>query len=143
MGIKLSTRDAKRLLKNGAKVKPSPLPSKGKLAALAITDWCKRSGYPKPWPEHYFARDIGRLWRFDLCWAVQRVAVEINGGGWVQGRHNRGSSLEAEYEKLQNAAALGWRVIPVTHKQIESGALWPILELALSDWKEIEEKLTS
>ena len=120
------------------------LPTKGDLAADAVVAWCVKNGYPSPMREHRFCDD--RRWRFDLAWDVMipatyklpgplprrvALAVEINGGGWVGGRHNRGSSLEAEYEKLAAAAALGWRVIPVTYAQLNRGDLWPLLAMAL------------
>ena len=112
------------------------LPTKGELAADAVVAWCKRNGFPEPTREMLFAENVGRKWRFDLSWSLlvidRPLAVEINGGGWVNGRHNRGSSLEDEYEKLAHAAALGWRVIPVTHKQLNRGELWPLLKMALT-----------
>jgi len=124
-----------------AKVTRVKLPTKGQQAADAIIAWCQRQGLPIPVREHYFAKP--RKWQFDLAWSYlpecrelhpDRVllAVEINGGGWVNGRHNRASSLEAEYEKLSHAAALGWRVIPVTYAQLNRGELWPLLEMALT-----------
>lgn len=117
-----------------AKVTRVKLPSKGELAALTVIDWCKKHGHPLPKPEYLFAGGIERKWRFDLAWPLLAfpLAVEINGGGWVEGRHNRGSSLEDEYEKLATAAALGFRVMIATHKMLERGDVWPLLEMALS-----------
>ena len=116
------------------KVTRAKLPTKGQLAALAVADWCKRNGHPEPNTEYLFAGGLDRRWRFDLAWPLlaSPIAVEINGGGWVNGRHNRGSSLEAEYEKLAHAAALGWRVIPVTYGQLDRGELWTWLTMAFA-----------
>jgi hypothetical protein len=106
--------------------------TKGNLAALAVSDWCKRRKLPSPTPEHYFAKEeLGRKWRWDLAWVDAKLAVEINGGGWVNGRHNRASSLEAEYEKLSHGATMGWKVILVTYGMLDRGELWPLLERAL------------
>lgn len=120
-----------------AKVKVTrvKLPTKGELAAQTIIEWCEREGLPVPRTEYLFANGIARKWRFDLAWPLlgeSPLAVEVNGGGWVNGRHNRGSSLEAEYTKLSHAAALGWRVIPITYAQLQRGDLWPLLRMALS-----------
>ena len=110
------------------------LPTKGDLAAEAVIAWCKKNEYPEPKREYLFAGGIARKWRFDLAWPLiaEPLAVEVNGGGWINGRHNRASSLEAEYEKLSHAAALGWRVMPVTYGMLDRGELWPMLVIALS-----------
>lgn len=47
--------------------------------------------------------------------------VEIDGGGYVAGRHSRGSGMEKDAEKQSAAAILGYRVIRVTPKQVEDG----------------------
>ena len=77
---------------------------------------------PTPAREFQFCRQ--RKWRFDYCWGVnmgrdnggaflpllRMVAVEIDGGGWSSrggGKHG----LDRDKEKLNVAAALGWRVI--------------------------------
>lgn len=50
-----------------------------------------------------------RRWRFDWAWPACRVAVEIDGGQWAArgGRHNS----DKDREKLNAAAAGGWRVL--------------------------------
>jgi len=59
-----------------------------------------------------------RKWRFDLCFPGKKLAVEVNGGIFSQGRHTRGAALLLEYEKLSEAAALGYRVIFTTPDQL-------------------------
>lgn len=61
--------------------------------------------------EHVFAPP--RKWRFDLAWTTAKVAVEVQGGIWTRGRHNRGAAMLREWEKLNTAASLGWRVLYV------------------------------
>ena len=71
------------------------------------------SGLPKPVLEHKFHPE--RRWRFDLAWIDAKVALEIEGGVWIQGRHNRGKGFIADIEKYNAATALGWtlfRCIP-------------------------------
>jgi very-short-patch-repair endonuclease len=73
---------------------------------------------PVPEREHRFCN---RRWRFDFAWPAQKVAVEVDGGQWVNGRHNRPKGYQADCEKLAEAACLGWRVIRVTPDMIRSG----------------------
>lgn len=62
-----------------------------------------------------------RRWRFDFAWTEHRIAVEVEGGAFVQGRHTRGLAFEADCEKYNEAALLGWRVLRVTPRQITDG----------------------
>lgn len=62
-----------------------------------------------------------RRWRFDRAWPDQRVAIEIEGGVFVQGRHTRGPAFEADCVKYATALTLGWRVLRVTPRQVKSG----------------------
>jgi very-short-patch-repair endonuclease len=50
-----------------------------------------------------------RRWRFDAAWPAALLAAECDGGQWAAGggRHN----TDADREKLNAAAALGWRVL--------------------------------
>src|SRR5688572_23096660 len=73
-----------------------------------------------------------RRWRFDIAWPEKKVAVEVDGGSWIGGRHTTGSGFEKDCEKLSEAAALGWRVLRVTPRQIESGQALGWLERALA-----------
>jgi very-short-patch-repair endonuclease len=75
-----------------------------------------------------------RRWRFDFAWVPEHVAVEVDGGSWSGGRHTSGSGFEADCEKLSEAAALGWRVLRVTPRMIQTGAALALIERALQ-WR--------
>lgn len=60
-----------------------------------------------------------RLFRFDLAWPVERVAVEVDGGVWAGGRHTRGSGFVKDMEKLNLAVLLGWRVLRYTPQDLK------------------------
>jgi hypothetical protein len=72
-----------------------------------------------------------RKWRFDLAFVDSLIAVEVDGGGFVSGRHGRGAGIEADCEKFAEALALGWRVLRVTPAQVTSGAALRWLEALL------------
>jgi very-short-patch-repair endonuclease len=59
-----------------------------------------------------------RRWRFDFAWPGAMIAVECNGGTWGNGRHNNPTTIGNDYEKLNAAALLGWRVLQFTSDQI-------------------------
>lgn len=55
-----------------------------------------------------------RKWRFDYAVPARRVAIEVEGGVWTYGRHNRAAGFLKDIEKYNAAAALGWRVLRCT-----------------------------
>jgi very-short-patch-repair endonuclease len=73
---------------------------------------CLRAGLPQPVPELRF--HTSREWRFDFAWPERRVALEVDGGVWTQGRHTRGAGWTKDTEKLNAAVAAGWRVLRCT-----------------------------
>ena len=52
-----------------------------------------------------------RKWRFDYAWPEHRIALEVEGGVWVGGRHTSGAGFVKDMEKYNEAACLGWRII--------------------------------
>lgn len=60
-------------------------------------------------------------WRFDFAIPDKKIAVEIEGGIWIKGRHTRGSGFKQDCEKYANALILGWRVLRVTGQHVKSG----------------------
>lgn len=58
-----------------------------------------------------------RKWRFDYSIPKYKIAIEIDGGVWTYGRHNRSAGYLADMEKFNAAAALGWVVLKFTPQQ--------------------------
>jgi very-short-patch-repair endonuclease len=87
-------------------------------------------GLPEPVREHYFAKP--RRWRFDAAWPSLKLAVEIEGGTWVNGRHNRGAGFEADLEKYNHAGLLGWTVLRFSGTAVRSGDAARTTTLALN-----------
>lgn len=69
---------------------------------------------PKPECEYLFARESGRMYRFDRCWPGRKIAVELDGGVHTGGRHVRGEGFTEDCRKLNLAATLGWTVLRFT-----------------------------
>ena len=63
-----------------------------------------------------------RQWRADFWWSYpHNLICEVDGGGYVGGRHTRGAGYEADRERDAEAMLLGFRVLRVTPKHITSG----------------------
>jgi hypothetical protein len=75
--------------------------------------------------QHRFS---ARKWTFDFAWLDKAVALEVEGGIWVQGRHSRGAGYEADAIKYNSATLLGWRVFRVTGGMVKDGRAIELLE---------------
>jgi hypothetical protein len=71
--------------------------------------WWTRNGLPVPKAEKLFY--TGRKWRFDYFFPAELVAVEIEGGAYKYGRHNRPHGFFADMEKYNAAAEMGIRLL--------------------------------
>lgn len=69
-----------------------------------------------------------RLWRFDFAWPHPKVklAVEVEGGIYTRGRHNRPEGFEDDAEKYNFATLIGWRVLRYSPGMID-------------DWSAVDE----
>ena len=88
---------------------------------VAFDRLCLAAGLPKPIAEFKFAIVLGRKWSFDWCWPAHMLALEIDGGGFVQGRHHRYAGYAEDCIKLASAVLLGWRVLRFTPQQVADG----------------------
>lgn len=74
----------------------------------------------------------GRQFAFDRVWRAEQVAVEVQGGLHVNGAHSRGSGVERDCLKASMAAALGWRLLPISRAMIEDGTAVELIRQALA-----------
>jgi hypothetical protein len=91
---------------------------------------CRAKGLPMPEAEHKF--HPVRRWRMDWAWPEQKVALEVDGGVWIRGKHGRGSGIVKDHEKQAHAAALGWRIIRVEPKHLMAPSTFEFLRSALA-----------
>lgn len=73
-------------------------------------------GLAAPIPEHRF--HPVRKWRWDYAYPASKLAIEVDGGVWVGGKHGRGSGIVKDHEKRNAGAVLGWRLLLVQPKQL-------------------------
>src|SRR5688572_22804410 len=81
-----------------------------------VKQFFSQSGLPVPVMEFKFHPT--RKWRFDIAWPVEGLAMEVQGGIFIAGRHSRGAALIKEWEKLNAAACLGWRILYCQPKDV-------------------------
>ena len=67
-------------------------------------------------PEYKFFKT--RKWRFDYANFDLKVAVEVEGGAYTNGRHTRGEGFINDMEKYNMAIELGWVVLRYTPTQL-------------------------
>jgi hypothetical protein len=73
------------------------------------------------WKEEYvFLKD--RRFRFDFAWPKHMIAVEIEGGTYVQGRHTTGVGFAKDCEKYNLAALDGWSVYRFPTQMVNDGS---------------------
>lgn len=81
-------------------------------------------------PEREFRFDPNRRWRLDFAFRDKMLAVEVEGGLWIAGRHSRGSGMGKDFEKYNRATILGWRLLRYTTEMVIDGtAICEVLEI--------------
>ena len=63
-----------------------------------------------------------RRWAFDYAHPATKVAIELEGGIWTNGRHTNGAGFIGDCTKYNEAALLGWTVF-----RIPTGGVDPAL----------------
>ena len=74
-----------------------------------------------PTPEREYRFHPVRKWRVDFAYPVRNIAIEVEGGTWVGGRHNRGAGFEKDCEKYNELALGGFYLYRFTSSMIASG----------------------
>ena len=71
---------------------------------------------PIPTKEYQFHHK--RKWRFDYAFIDYKMAIEVEGGIWIQGRHTRPQGYINDMEKYNEANLMGWKIIRVAPKDL-------------------------
>jgi very-short-patch-repair endonuclease len=66
--------------------------------------------FPGQWVSEFKGID-GRKFRFDAANPSLKVAVEIEGAIWTQGRHNRPLGMLQDMKKYNLATVNGWKIL--------------------------------
>ena len=106
----LAKKQTKRSIAIRKKVSITEGVSKSKHEEKAYALLTEICGFP---PQREVKFHPTRRWRFDFAYVEQRIAIEVEGGTWVGGRHVHPSGYRSDCEKYNQAARLGWRVVRV------------------------------
>lgn len=80
-------------------------------------------------PVSEYRFDDTRKWRFDFAWPKVKVAVEIDGGVFMGGRHTSGAGYTKDCYKLNRAVELGWRVLRFTPQMLKNDPISVIQQI--------------
>lgn len=72
-----------------------------------------------------------RLWRFDYAFPEHKIALEVEGGVWTQGRHTRAEGFLGDIEKYNTASLMGWRVFRCTPSTQYTRATFDLIKNAI------------
>lgn len=73
-----------------------------------------------------------RRWRFDYAIPEHKIALEVEGGVWSQGRHTRPQGFLGDIEKYNTATLMGWRVFRTTPDDLYKTATLNMIRQAVS-----------
>jgi very-short-patch-repair endonuclease len=62
-----------------------------------------------------------RKWRIDIAWPKYKLALEIEGGVWTNGRHNRPGGYLKDMEKYNALAIAGFYLLRTIPEEIQTG----------------------
>lgn len=91
----------------------------------------KAAKLPTPVTEYRFHPT--RKWRVDFYLPDHKLAIEVEGATFAQGRHTRGVGFEKDCEKYAELMLAGIRLLRVTGKMIQDGRALAYIERALDN----------
>ena len=86
-----------------------------------------------PESEYMFAKELKRKFRFDYCYTKHKLAIEIEGGIWINGRHNRASGFIKDMEKYNIACILGYRILRFTIQDLKKESTYITIKDAINN----------
>lgn len=73
-----------------------------------------------------------RKWRFDYAIPEHRVALEVEGGVFTQGRHVRPQGFLGDIEKYNTATLMGWKLLRTTPSDLLTTKTLEMLKCAIN-----------
>ncbi len=73
--------------------------------------------------ERHFRFCRTRKFEADFAFPYLMLLIEVEGGTWINGRHNTGAGYAKDCEKYDEAEILGYHIIRVTSDMVDSSDL--------------------
>ncbi len=108
---------------------PTPRPRREKITPPTFPEYITQQFGVVCTPEYQF--HFGRKWRFDFAIIPLRIAVEVEGGTWINGRHIRPQTYLRDLEKYNHAASLGWLLLRTTPQELYSQQFAELIRAAI------------
>lgn len=137
--LKFNSGPAKRRTTKVSRVKTKNLAQELKRKAVKQSIIKTLSKYDAVIEEQIFNRimDTKRQFRADYYCPNLKLIIELNGGQWVNGRHNRGGeAYEGDLTKINLAQMNGYHIWQYTYEMIQRGQLRKDLE----QWMKLKQK---
>lgn len=87
-------------------------------------------GLPVPVAELEFSSN--RKFRFDFAFPSHKLAIEFEGGVWIEGAHNRGKGFVKDMEKYNLACVHGWRLLRFQPIEVRKSKTYETIKQALN-----------
>lgn len=81
----------------------------------------------EPVSEYQF--DTNRKWRFDFAFISPQLAIEIEGGLYMNGRHVQAKGYQADLHKYNRATELGWRLLRYSPQMLKGDPISVIQQI--------------
>jgi very-short-patch-repair endonuclease len=72
-----------------------------------------------------------RKWRYDYAIPEYKVALEVEGGVWTEGRHTRPRGFLGDIEKYNSGTVMGWMILRTTPDRLLTKGTIDMLQLAI------------
>jgi len=76
-----------------------------------------------------------RKWRYDYAIPEHKIAIEVEGGVWTEGRHVRPAGFLKDMDKYNAGAVMGWRIFRVTPHTLLNTATLEMIRQAVNTIK--------
>lgn len=101
-------------------IKKAEAKAKREHLELTFKQQLKAVGLGDGWNCQYkFLQD--RKFAIDFAMIDKKLAIEIEGGTWINGGHNRGKIFESNCEKYNELSKRGWTLFRFTTGMVTSG----------------------